>query len=115
MDRFFANVPIGKKFLFSKKENPTILQGFKETILGEPRWGLPPQLRRGNLHAIDYGDACEIHMDRWNPETHPWEHLRDDAPHLLALMLVGGIGVVKLTWQWLKGISQNKEGISPQA
>jgi hypothetical protein len=110
LDRLFSTVPRGKKIVFTIVEYPNILNGFKPTIWGEPRWGLPVQLRKGKLHAYDYGNFCEIHRDKWNPETHPLEHLRDDAPHWLAAMAVGSLALGAFAWNHIKNALRVKAG-----
>ncbi len=86
---FFANVPYNKDFTFSKSKLPTLPPCFKPTLLGEFRFGMLGQYRCRNLHAYDFGNYWVIHKDRRNPETHPIEHLIEDAPHWLAI----GIGL----------------------
>lgn len=83
LQRYFENIPFHKDIRFSKREFPSLPMCFKPTIWGEPRLGMVGQYRCGLLHAYDFGDYWLIHKDRKNPETHPWEHLVEDAPHLL--------------------------------
>ncbi|MDF1539403.1 MAG: hypothetical protein P1Q69_10935 [Candidatus Thorarchaeota archaeon] len=110
LERYFERVPYGTKKWFSKSKHPDILAGFKHTVWAEPRLGFPPQLRHDKFHAVDYGELCEIHWDKWNPETHPWEHLRDDAPHWLAAIVIGGIAGGGLAINWLiKSIKAKQE------
>ncbi|RDE17593.1 MAG: hypothetical protein C4K49_02015 [Candidatus Thorarchaeota archaeon] len=49
------------------------------------------QYRCGSLHAYDFKDYWLIHKDRWNPETHLWEHMVEDAPQWLAAAAVAGV------------------------
>jgi hypothetical protein len=102
LDRIFKKLPPGKEIRFDKKKHPRILEGFEPTLLGEPKAGLPAQLRKGNFHAHDYGEYCDVHRDRWNPETHPVEHLIDDAPHILIGSLLCGAVLGTMAWKGLK-------------
>ena len=49
------------------------------------------QYRYGPFHAYDFGNYWLIHKDRWNPETHLWEHMVEDAPQWLAVAAVAGV------------------------
>ena len=79
LEQYFERIPFNKDIRFDKREIPSLPAGFKPTILGEPRWGMVGQYRCGLLHAYDFGSHWVIHKDKRNPETHPIEHLVEDA------------------------------------
>ena len=84
LERYFEKIPFHTELKFSKSFLPNLPSGFKPSIEGDPRIGTRGQYRCGTLHAYDSRDCWLIHKDRWNPETHPWKHLVEDAPHWLA-------------------------------
>jgi len=86
LERYFEKIPFHTELKFNKRFLPNLPSGFKSTIAGDPRIGMKGQYRYGTLHAYDFGDCWLIHKDRWNPETHLWEHMVEDAPHWLAVV-----------------------------
>ena len=95
LQSFFDNVPYNVDRIFSKSALPHLPPCFKPTLLGEYRFGMLGQYRCKNLHAYDFGSYWKIHKDRRNPETHPMEHLVEDAPQLLAagVVIAAGLGI----------------------
>lgn len=67
-----------------------------------PHWrrsiGLKPfarhyRQRDGTGHAVCRRDGrCEVHFDAVNPHRQPFKHLRHDAPGVLLLAAIAGIG-----------------------
>ena len=101
LQRYFDRVPFNTDVKFTKQQLSHLPSCFKKTLLGEPRLGMIGQYRCGNLHAYEFGSHWLIHKDRRNPETHPVEHLIEDAPHWLAIgmTIVAGLGVA--AWNYL--------------
>ena len=92
LQQYFEKIQFNKDITFDKGELPILPLGFKPTVLGEPLWGMLGQYRYGLLHAYDFGSYWLIHKDRYNPETHPLQHLLVDAPKWLAFAgFIGGI------------------------
>ena len=106
LEQYFENVDYNQDLRFEKRDFTSLPSCFKPTILGEPRWGMLAQYRCGLYHAYEFDTYWEIHKDKRNPETHPIEHLVEDAPHWLVL---GGIAAGVIAGAFLDAFSREVE------
>ncbi|NLX49556.1 MAG: hypothetical protein GXY82_06750 [Methanospirillum sp.] len=63
-----------------------LIPPWKPSPVNVPSPGTIASYRNGQYHAHETGDDYRVHLDRYDPKSHPVMHLVSDAP--LALMLV---------------------------
>jgi uncharacterized membrane protein HdeD (DUF308 family) len=59
--------------------------GWKRSSLNIPTTGTIASFRKGQYHVHETETEWRVHLDRYDPATHPLMHLIDDAPLLLMI------------------------------
>ncbi len=59
--------------------------GWERSLLNIPSPGTLASYRKGHYHIHEKQTAFSVHLDRYDPKTHPFLHLVDDAPLLLMI------------------------------
>ena len=71
----------------SQKKSVTVPLGadWKKSAINVPSPGTIASYRKGQYHIHETADEWKVHLDRYDPEKHPFMHLLDDAPLLLMI------------------------------
>ena len=84
---------------FSKHDMPALPEGFIPHV-GDFKEGCVGQYRRGQFHAYDMKDYWLIHKDRFNPDTHPIEHIMFDTDlSFLSALRRLKFSLVRFAWE----------------
>ena len=67
-------------------------EGWKKSEINLPSPGVLASYRKGQYHVHETEDEWKVHVDRYDPEEHPFLHLADDAP--LVFMISGTFNAI---------------------
>lgn len=74
------------EYSISKEVMPEVQPWFHPTFIGFRHGAIMQYRDRNGGHIREYNDRFLYHTDKYNPETHPVEHLLYDNGLLLALL-----------------------------
>jgi len=83
-----------EEYKVNKEVIPTLPPWFHPTLLGYSSNSIRQYRTNEGGHVREYRDAFVYHKDRFNPETHPIEHIVHDTEILYSLFTLGMISVV---------------------
>ena len=97
-----------KEFRVFKNRVPTLPVCFEETPLGDFKGALRQFRGPYGSHVHEYKDYWVFHRDKIDPRYDPIGHLIQDAPHVLGIAALLGLGIF-LTVVSVKGGGNGNE------
>lgn len=87
LDDFLGPLHAGVWEVIIPKESVTepLDPGWERSSLNLPSPGTIASFRKGQYHAHEQKTEWHVHLDNYDPKTHPLLHLIDDAPLLLMI------------------------------